>query len=1043
MERRRSLAIAGTLGGLTTGTLAGLVLLALTGHPSTFWAWVFLLLACIAGVSVTLWVSLWQAVERRAEARRAEVLRLVEGDLTALPSTGDSSDPELQQLALSLRRAIWQVQRVTASLHRTSRDVEDRARSLLEAARRQGGAVDRSEKAVESMGESLGGAGKRIGQLETFARETTSALSEMTESIEQVATTLGGLNETTLKLAERADALSHRASTVSSEGEALVRLSTQTREAVSAAEGAINAVRRRSDETGELAREVSSMSERGVALVNDNLRGLKRIDDTVRHAARLVDALGASSTEIGRVVDVIQEIADQTNLLALNAAIIASQAGESGKAFAVVASEIRNLAEKSARSTREIGQKVKAVRDGTARAVDLVTKARDEATAGVTLGEKAAQALTDIRVISTRSLTAVEATQSETQRLEQQGQLVAEASRQTADRVSQVVRLAQEQALWGRELARQMHDMARSAKGATMRAQGQVDVGRELSDSVLRLTAAIDEIRAAHQVLTQGDTAIGEEVAEVREDARTVVRIGDALSRTVEQLSHEAETLDAEVFRFKLPQPRAGGSLSVGLHQPLVWDRTRGLDPLFIIQLQLAEVSASLYSTLVRLEDGMVMPDLAESWEADPTGRRYRFSIRRGVMFPDGTQLTATHVKEHLERLLEPTTRAPDAALFKDITGAAAFLAGEAKGVSGIEVLDSHTLDVRLDEPRAFFLRLLALPSTGVTRVVQGQIMGTGPFRIDMAASANSLVLERNPTFFKPGLPLLARVEFKQLPDTNSAVSAFAAGDVQLVSNLHAKDLKGAGLEPTDTSMVNTPNSWFLGFHAGTAPFDDVRVRRALRAGLDVRKTVDQFHPGARVARSLTPPNLLEVDRIHEPRTDVTLSRRLLIEAGHTKLRLTLHYPPNRDTREEDRVLFGPLLEAGLIELDHQPISSDSFWEKVREGRLGVFRGNWIADVADPDNFLHLLLNSKAQSYYGLGYLNAELDRLTDEARVTIDPGLREQLYRKAEHLVREDCVLVPLYHERFHAIATASVQGLRLHQTPPQVRYEELWIGS
>ena len=69
--------------------------------------------------------------------------------------------------------------------------------------------------------------------------------------------------------------------------------------------------------------------------------------------------------------------------------------------------------------------------------------------------------------------------------------------------------------------------------------------------------------------------------------------------------------------------------------------------------------------------------------------------------------------------------------------------------------------------------------------------------------------------------------------------------------------------------------------------------------------------------------------------------------------------------------------------------------------------------------------------------------RLTDEARVTIDPGLREQLYRKAEHLVREDCVLVPLYHERFHAIATASVQGLRLHQTPPQVRYEELWIGS
>jgi ABC-type transport system substrate-binding protein/methyl-accepting chemotaxis protein len=1040
MESRRSLVLAGPFGGLLTGTLVGLVLLAVTGHPSSVGAWLLLLATTTVGGAVTLWATIWQVFDRHAETRRAEMARLAAGDLTSLPA--DPADPELQQLALSLRRAIWQVQRVTASLHRTSRDVEGRASSLLEAARRQTGAVERSQTAVNSMGESLAGAGKRISQLETFARETTSALSEMTESIEQVAATLEGLDQTTLKLAERADALSQRATTVSTEGDALVKLSTQTREAVSSAEGAINAVRRRSDETGELAIEVTAMAERGVALVNDNLRGLQRIDDTVRTAARLVDALGASSMEIGRVVDVIQEIADQTNLLALNAAIIASQAGESGKAFAVVASEIRNLAEKTARSTREIAQKVKAVRDGTERAVGLVNKGRDEAAAGVVLGEKAAQALTDIRGISTRSLAAVEATRAETQRLEQQGQVVVESSRQTADRVAQVVRLAQEQALQGKELARQMSEMSRSARQSTRRAQGQVDVGRDLSDSVLRLTAAIDEIRAAHLVLTQGDAAIGEEVAEVREDARTVVRIGDALSRTVEQLGHEAETLDAEVFRFKLPQPRAGGTLTVGLHQPLAWDRTRGLDPLFVIALQLAEVSSALYSTLVRLEDGMLVADLAESWESDLTGRRYRFSLRRGVMFPDGVQLTATHVKQHFERMLDPTTRAADASLFKDVAGAAKVMAGETKELAGFEVLDSHTLDVRLEEPRAFFLRLLALPSTGITRVVGGRVLGTGPFRIDDAASASNLVLERNPAFYKPGLPLLGRVEFKQLADRNTAVAAYAAGEVQLVSNLHAKDLSAHGLEPTDASMVNTPNVWFLGFHAGTAPFDDPKVRRAIRGGLDVRAVVDRFHPGARVARSLTPPNLLEVDRVHEPRTDVTFARRLLAEAGHSRLRITLPFPPDRDTREEDRALFGPLIEAGLVDLDHQPVH-DGFWDKVREGRLGIFRGNWIADVADPDNFLHLLLNSKAQSYYGLGYRNDELDRLTEEARVTIDPGLREQLYRKVEHLVREDCVLVPLYHERFHAVATASVQGLRLHQTPPQVRFDELWIAG
>ena len=74
-------------------------------------------------------------------------------------------------------------------------------------------------------------------------------------------------------------------------------------------------------------------------------------------------------------------------------------------------------------------------------------------------------------------------------------------------------------------------------------------------------------------------------------------------------------------------------------------------------------------------------------------------------------------------------------------------------------------------------------------------------------------------------------------------------------------------------------------------------------------------------------------------------------------------------------------------------------------------------------------------------HLREELDRLTNEARVSIDPGLREQLYRKAEVLVREDCVMVPLYHQGFHCIAAGAVQGLRLHPTPPQVRFESLWL--
>ncbi|HEY0882138.1 MAG TPA: methyl-accepting chemotaxis protein, partial [Archangium sp.] len=514
---------------------------------------------------------------------------------------------------------------------------------------------------VSSMGESLAGSQKRVTQLESFARETTTALAEMTESIEHVARSLGELNGAAEKMSSRVDAMSQRSGTVSEASATVGRLTVQTREAVSAAEDAIDAVRRRSDETGELAREVTATATQGAQLVGDALKGIKRIDDTVSRAAKLVDELGVSSLEIGRVIDVIQEIADQTNLLALNAAIIASQAGESGKAFAVVAAEVRNLAEKTGRSTREIAQKVKAVREGVERTVELVSRGRDEAAQGVQLGEKASEALREIQYTSQRALSAVESTQAEAARLETQGVSLVDLSQQVTERVDEVMRLTGEQANQGRELVKQMQDMSRTANEASTRAETQVHTGRELSDSVLRLTAAIDEIRGSQAVLKQGDSAISEEIAEVREDAQAVVRIGDTLSRMVEQLSHEAETLGAEVFRFKLPEKRAGGTLHIGLHRALAIDDTRGLDPLFTIDLQVSELSAAMYSTLVRFEDGVLVHDLAEAWEADRTARRYRFTLRRGVTFADGVALGAQHVKAHFERLLDPKEQAPDA----------------------------------------------------------------------------------------------------------------------------------------------------------------------------------------------------------------------------------------------------------------------------------------------------------------------------------------------------------------------------------------------
>jgi len=633
MGRRRYVYIFGLGGGLLCGFLSGLALSSVSGHPDSFFEWVVLLLSSMAGFTFFGWLTWFQSGVRRRERLRRQVERLSAGDLTGT-SRGDEVD--LQRLVLSLRRALAHVQRVTQNLHRTSRDVEAEVKTVLEASRRQQAAVDRSQSAVGGMGESLQGSARRIAQLENFARDTTASLTEMTERIEQVATALGSLDTNARKTSDGVDAMAHRVSAIVEAQHALTLFARETQDYVASVEGGIDSVRRRAEETGSLAQDVTRTAERGEALVIDSVRGLHTIEDTVRRASTLVNSLGGYSLEIGRVVDVIQDIADQTNLLALNASIIANQAGESGKAFAVVASEVRNLAERTARSTREIAQQVKRVRDGVSEVVGLVGAARDQTSAGVVLGDRAASALKEIRTTTTHALSAVEATVAETQRLEEKGRQVVAASGQVNERVEQLTRLAQEQQEESKTLGRQTQEMAKVAHGAAQQAEGQVRTGRDLSDSVLRLTAAIDEIRSAQDVLVKGDAAISEEVAEVREDARRVTVIADGLSRTVEQLRHEAGGLDAEVFRFKLPQPAAGGMLSVGIHRSSELPVTRGLDPLFTIDLQLAELSSSMFSTLLRFEEGILVPDLAERWEADATAKRYRFHCAAACSFTTG-----------------------------------------------------------------------------------------------------------------------------------------------------------------------------------------------------------------------------------------------------------------------------------------------------------------------------------------------------------------------------------------------------------------------
>ncbi|MCS7082340.1 MAG: methyl-accepting chemotaxis protein [Bacteroidota bacterium] len=146
----------------------------------------------------------------------------------------------------------------------------------------------------------------------------------------------------------------------------------------------------------ETARQANSTAAEGREAVGRMVEGMRRIEQVVRQAAETVKGLGTSSEQIGKIVRVIDEIADQTNLLALNAAIEAARAGEQGRGFAVVADEVRKLAERTTVATKEIAAMIEQIQAETARSVDSIRRGTEEVQQGIVLAQQAGQVIESI-----------------------------------------------------------------------------------------------------------------------------------------------------------------------------------------------------------------------------------------------------------------------------------------------------------------------------------------------------------------------------------------------------------------------------------------------------------------------------------------------------------------------------------------------------------------------------------------------------------------------------------------------------------------------
>jgi peptide/nickel transport system substrate-binding protein len=268
---------------------------------------------------------------------------------------------------------------------------------------------------------------------------------------------------------------------------------------------------------------------------------------------------------------------------------------------------------------------------------------------------------------------------------------------------------------------------------------------------------------------------------------------------------------------------KPGGTLRVA------WEAdATGFDPGFSRGLQAYYIKGNLFNPLVTVDaDLNFVPELAESWDVLDNGKVYVFHLRQGVKFHDGTALDAEAVRWNLQ-----WTTHPDSQSVMD-----AFL----DTIEAVEVIDAHTVKIILKHPSFTLLPALAQYREGVliksptAYQARGKQdapmypMGTGPFKLAKWEQNNLIVLEKNPEYWKPGLPYLDRIEFKIMKDGVTRATALRAGEVDYVSWLPREHADRVTRDPKIKVWAGEGTATaYTAFNTARKPFDDVRVRIAL-----------------------------------------------------------------------------------------------------------------------------------------------------------------------------------------------------------------------
>jgi oligopeptide transport system substrate-binding protein len=483
------------------------------------------------------------------------------------------------------------------------------------------------------------------------------------------------------------------------------------------------------------------------------------------------------------------------------------------------------------------------------------------------------------------------------------------------------------------------------------------------------------------------------------------------------------------------------------------------LDPARLSDIYGQSVAHQLFDGLVQYDRTLaIAPALAQFWKASRDGLTWTFTLRKGVKFHHGREMTADDVVYSLARLLDPKVKSGAADLFGSIKGAQEFREGKAQTVSGLVALDSHTVQVTLKEALAPFVSVLAI---GHTKILPRDVVeergeafgmhpvGTGPFKFIRWDRQKEIVLGANPDYFNEP-PKLSRLVYRIFPgeQLDAAYQEFLRGhleDTPIPPQKYQQIVNAPTHIYVKRPMISVR---FYGFNTRTPPLNDQRVRQALIHAVDRQTLIEEVFLGRyALARGILPPGTLGFNpELKGYAFDPAKARALLAQAGYPSGK---GLPPivfwssvktDRIVREHE--LMKRQLETVGFRAEFQYLPDwPSFSKMLEEGRLPAFLYAWYADVPDPDNFLFELFHSRSRRNL-CGYANPAVDDLLLQARSTADLRRRVELYRKAEQLVINDAPILPAWHYTYERLFQPYVRNIEVSGLgDPYIPFRKVWL--